>query len=359
MPILKNKPIVSIIIVNFNGRKFLARCLQSIFQEKGGYEVIVVDDGSTDGSRQYLRNYQLSITNYQLPIFNFQNNIRFKTIFNNRNLGAAQSRNIGAQSSSGKYLFFLDADTKIKKGWFNEIIHFFATYPKAGIGQAKILKMNTNQFDYAGDFIGPFGFLIERARSAEDRGQFEKIDKIFGLKSAAMIVRKSLFKKLGGFDKSYHIFWEDTDISWRCWLAGYQVLFVPQITVWHAYGTKEKDIKLYLDNRVYYRGCKNNITTLIKNLSAKKLITILPINLICWLVLALLFLFRLKIRQTLAILKGVLANLLQLSTTLKKRRQIQKQRKITDEDLFNQVGSQKSILYYLGKGWAYVAGKPF
>jgi len=343
---------VSVIIVNFNGRKFLPRCLGSIFREKGRFEVVIVDDGSNDGSREQLK--KLQIANYKK-----QTNYKIKIIFNKRNLGAARSRNIGAKNSSGKYLFFLDTDTKIKKGWSDEIDRFFTAYPRAGIGQAKILKMGTNRFDYAGDFLGPFGFLIERARSAKDRGQFNRVERIFSLKSAAMVARRNVFDELGGFDTDYKIFWEDTDISWRAWLLGYEVLFVPTITVWHAYGTKEKGVRPYIENKVYYRGCKNNITTLIKNLSARRLMIVLPINVGCWLVLAALFFLRLKLREGRAILKGVGAAFFGLPQTLKKRTTIQKMRKIDDGQLFRQVGSKKSIFYYFGKGWAYVSGKPF
>ncbi len=341
-----NKPLVSVIIVNFNNQSFLGDCLHSIFQEKGNYEVIVVDDYSTDGSQTYLKTLS---SHYP----------RLKLIFNPRNLGAAQSRNIGAQKSQGQYLFFLDADTKLQKGWFKPLIKFFANHPQAGMGQAKLLKLNTHRFDYAGDYLSPLGFLIERARSAFDHHQFDKPDKIFGLKSAAMIIRRHLFNQLGGFDADYKIFWEDTDLSWRVWLAGYQVLFIPQITVWHAYGTKYKDMQLYVHNKVYYRGCKNNITTLIKNLGTLRLLITLPLNLTCWLILALLFLFSFKPRQSLAIFTGLLASFYHLPYTLKKRHHIQTHRRISDTDLFKQVGRHRSIFYYLGKAWAYVTGRPF
>jgi len=342
-----NSPLVSVIIPNFNGEKFLERCLSSLFLEKEqGFEVIVVDDGSTDKSLELLKT-------------KFSKEKRLKIISLKENVGPAKARNIGLEKSKGKYLFFLDNDTKVKPGWFNQIIQFFEKYPQAGIGQAKILKMGTNQFDYAGDFISHFGFLIERARSAEDKGQFDKNDKIFGLKSAAMLAQRSLLEKLDGFDQDYHIFWEDTDLAWRTWLVGCQVLFVPQITVWHAYGTKEKDEKVYQINKVVYRGCRNMITTLIKNLGIKRLVLVLPINIGCWLILALLFLTRFKTRNCLAILKGILSNLGWLAQTLKKRKRIQAKRVISDQELFSLVGSNKAIAYYLGKALAYIRGRPF
>ena len=344
---LKNSSvIISIIIVNFNGEKFLPKCLNSVFQEKGNYEVIVVDDGSTDNSVKLIN----SLANSKTII---------KLIALRKNVGAAQARNIGVRNSAGKYLLFLDNDTIIKSGWSEKIIHFFEKHKKAGFAQAKILKMGTNKFDYAGDFIGPFGFLIERARSAEDKGQFDKTNKIFALKSAAMLARKEVFKKLGGFDPDYQIFWEDTDLCWRNWLAGYQTLFAPQIIVYHAYGTNQKNSKTYLHNQVVYRGCRNNITSLIKNLGAKKLFLVLPINLSCWFALALSFFIQADFKKALAITKGVGWNLIHLPSTLKKRTKIQKKRKISDQKLFKMVGAKKSISYYFGKAKAYLANQPF
>lgn len=342
-----NSILVSIIIANYNGEKFLERCLNSIFLEKEKpYEVIVVDDGSTDNSIALLKN-------------KFAGEKKLKLIALKNNVGAAQARNIGVKKSSGKYLLFLDNDTKIKKDWFDEIIRFFEIYQKAGLAQAKIMKMGTNRFDYAGDLISPFGFLIERARSAEDRGQFDRPDKIFALKSAAMLAKRKVFEKLAGFDPDYKIFWEDTDIAWRCWLMGHQVLFAPTIIVWHAYGTKEKSEKIYAHYQVVYRGCRNMITSLIKNLESRKLFFVLPINIGCWLVLALLFLLKLDIRKSVAIIKGITWNFLHLPSTFKKRKVIQSKRKIKDQELFSLVGAQRGIFYYLGKALAYVKGKPF
>lgn len=342
-----SQPLISVIIPNFNGERFLERCLQSVFLEKERpFEVIVVDDGSTDRSVALLKK-------------KFGQEKKLKIVALKNHVGAAEARNVGVKASRGKYLLFLDNDTKIKKGWSGEIINFFKENKKAGMAQEKILKMGSNQFDYAGDYLGPFGFLIERARSAPDKGQFNRADKIFALKSAAMLARRDVFIKLGGFDSDYKIFWEDTDIAWRSWLAGYEVLFAPKIVVWHAYGTKEKDQEIYQQYQVTYRGCKNMITTLIKNLGFKKLILILPVNLSCWSVLALLSLARLDISKSLAIIKGILWNFIHFSKTLRKRKEIQAKRIIGDEKLFALVGAKKTIPYYLGKGLAYVRGKPF
>jgi GT2 family glycosyltransferase len=253
----------------------------------------------------------------------------------------------------------LDNDTKVKPGWLNEINRFFENYPEAGLAQAKILKMGTEQFDSAGDLVTPLGFLAERARSAKDAGQFNESDKIFALKSAGLLARREVFEELGGFDEDFEIFWEDTDIAWRCWLFGGQVLFAPAVVVWHAYGTEEKPAAIYAKNQVVYRGCRNMIASQIKNLGARKLFFILPASIFSWLILAVLFFLKLDFKKGVAVLKGLLWNLFHLSLNLKKRRIVQARRKISDQDLFQRVGTRKKISYYLGKARAYLTGRPF
>lgn len=346
-----NSPIISIVTINFNGKQFLKRCLNSVLLEKEKpFEIILVDNGSTDGSAEFIRK-------------EWDNEKRLKLIVLEKNVGAAKARNIGVQNSSSPYILILDNDTKIKQGWFDKIIDFINQHPNLGLAQPKLLTMDTNKFNYAGDLIGPFGFLIERARGAEDRGQFDKVDKIFSLNIASAFFRKEVFEQLGGFDEDYYLYWEETDLAWRTWLAGYQVLFAPNIVVWHAYGTKEKDKQYYKQREKFYRtkyfSSRNMLTTLTKNLGLKKLIFILPINIGCWLILAILFLIQLKIQSSWAILKGMFSAFTQLPKTLKKRKKIQSKRKISDQKLFAMVGTKRAFSYYLGKAFAFVTGKPF
>ena len=346
-----NLPIISVVTINFNGKRFLKRCLDSALSEKGKpFEIIVVDNGSTDQSVEFIKK-------------EFGNEEKLKLITLEKNVGAAKARNIGVQKSSGKYILILDNDTKIKAEWFDKIIRFINKHPKMGLAQPKLLTMGTNKFNYAGDFISPFGFLAERARGVEDKGQFDKVEPIFGLNIASAFFKKEVFKKLGGLDEDYFLYWEETDLAWRTWLAGYQVLFAPNITVWHAYGTKQKNKQHYQRYEKFYQatyfGCRNMITTLIKNLGLKKLIFILPINIGCWFVLAILFLAKANIGKSLAIVRGILWNFINLQGILRKRKKIQSERKISDKELFVLVGAKKTIPYYIGKGLAYIKGEPF
>jgi GT2 family glycosyltransferase len=304
---------VSVVIANKGGERFLKRCLDSIVVEKGDYEVIVVDDPN--------------------------------------GVGAAAARNFGVANSTGKYILFLDVDTKIWPGWYKEILSFFRRNKKTGAAQVKIMRMGKNKFDSAGEFMGPFGFLVERARGAKDNGQFDEEELIFSGKSAGMIIRREVFEKLGGFDEDYQIFLEDTDLFWRVWLLGWQVRFCPKIVVEHAYLTKEKPMSFYLDNKVFYRGCRNTIMNLIKNLEVGRL-WVVPVNVLCWLVLGLMFCLKGDLKRGKAMFAGVGWNIMHLPKTLKKR-------KLWDGKLPSEVMATRDLNYYFGKAKAYVTGRPF
>lgn len=336
--------LVSIVIANRNGTKFISTCLDSVFNEKGNYEVILVDDASSDESKNILNIYK----NPNLKVFYFD-----------QNKGAAFARNFGVNKSRGKYLLFLDIDTEIKEGWYKQLLIFFDKYPDAGAAQVKLLKIDSNKYDSAGEFMGPFGFLIERARMAKDSGQFDQITPIFSGKTAGMIVRRDVFMQIKGFDEDYIIFLEDTDLCWRIWLSGFKVYFFPNIIVKHAFWTKQKPFQYYIDNRVYYFGCRNTLMTLFKNYSLVKLINILPINLSCWMIICLSFLLTGKYQHFKDISSAIIWFLQHPKLLLSKKHKTQKLRQVSDQEIFSIVSDHKQIYYYIGKAYSYVTGKAY
>ncbi|QQG44070.1 MAG: glycosyltransferase family 2 protein [Candidatus Roizmanbacteria bacterium] len=344
---MKNDILISIIVVNFNGIKFLGTCLNSIFLEKNNlYEVIVVDNGTqkkiiVEFKKKYTKEKRLYFINLK------------------KNIGPAGARNIGATASKGKYLLFLDYDAQIKKGWFKETINLFNRYKDVGGYQPKILKKGTDFYDYAGDYLSPLGFLIERARGVKDEGQFDQIVPIFSAKGACMIIKKNIFENIGGFDNDYRYLWEEPDLTWRIWLAGYKVMFTPTITVWHAYVTKEKNTQYYEKSDVTYLGSRNNVLTLIKNLELKNAIYIIPLNIFSLFILSLLFFLRLNFYRSYSIIRGITWNIKNISITLKKRQKIQQSRKVGDSKIFKIIMKNANLLYYLGKGISYILGKPY
>lgn len=339
---------ISVIIVNFNGVKFIKNCILSVLNNTAvSFELIVVDNASEDKSLEILKQY-------------FSTEKRLKLIFLKKNKGPAFARNLAVKKSRGKYLVFLDYDTVVPKNWLKQTIELLERDQKIAGGQLKILRMGQkNMYDSAGEKFTSFGFLSERARESKDNKQFNKIENIFSGKGAGMIVRKSIFNKIGGFDEDYFMYWEEPDLSWRIWQSGYRFVFLATDKIWHAYVTKEKNDHYYQKSQVIYYGCRNAITTLIKNLELKNCIQILSLHILSWLILSFMFLIQLKLAKSFFIIKGVVWNIINLPRILKKRRLVQKKRIMSDDRLFELVGERKNILYYLGKSLAYVRGKPF
>jgi GT2 family glycosyltransferase len=305
-----SEPLISVIIVNYNGIEFVDVCLKSVLSARYlNFEVIFVDNGSTDGSREFVKN-------------KFANDPRMRFLDNGSSLGPAVGRNKGANLARGKYLVFLDNDTRVDPEGLRELAAVFESDPSVGAAQAKLLRMDTdNLYDCAGDYLGPLGFLIERSRGAKDKGQFDYIGDILSAKSAASAIRADLFRGVGGFDEDYYMYLEETDLSWRVWLAGLRVVFVPGAIVYHAFNTPRKGFKRYYPKKIVrFYGCRNYITTLIKNLGLAGLIKILPLHILAWLVISFLFLLKGSFKDAWYILAGIWWNVLNINAVLKKRR---------------------------------------
>ncbi len=346
----ENRPKLSVVTISYNGKKFLKRCLDSILSESGRFEMVFIDNGSNDGSLEFVKK-------------RFGVNKRLRVIEIKKNIGPAEVRNLGVKKSKGEYILILDNDTKIEKGWYRKTLKFIKENEGFGMAQPKLLTMGTNRFNYAGDYLSRFGFLAERSRSVEDKGQFDKVEKIFSLNIASALFKRKTFLDLGGFDEDYFFYWEEPDLCWRYWLMGYEVLFAPEIVVYHAFGTEEKDLDYYRKrNRMYqasYLGCRNMITTLIKNLEIVNLFFILPVNIFCWSILGAMFFLRFEFKRAMAIPKAVWWNVINLRKIFKKRRKIQRERIIDDKEVFSLVGISRDPFWYLGKGVNYILGRPF
>lgn len=343
-------PLVSVIIVNHNGIEFVDACLRSVLRNNySNFEVIFVDNASKDGSLEYVK-------------MAFGGNPRLVIVENEGSLGPAVGRNIGISRAKGKYIAFLDNDTDVEASWLSELVRVLESDFSIGAAQSKLLRLEPkDEFDSAGEYLTSFGFLSERARSARDRRQFDYICDIFSGKSAALIIKKEVLDKIGGFDEDFYMYLEETDICWRVWLAGYRVVFIPSSVVYHAYGTRKKEQKKYYPNYIVrYYGCRNYISTLIKNLGLAYSIKMLPLQILSFLVLAFIFLVRGRLNDAYLLIKGVLWNFVNLAPILQKRNIVQKTvRKVSDADIAKKVFISPPLSYYFGKAIAYSGSKPY
>lgn len=339
--------LVSVIIVNHNGIDFVGDCLRSVLESKDvELEVIFVDNGSTDGSLEFVRE-------------NFYDR-RLKVIANGKSLGPARGRNIGAKEAIGECLVFLDNDTQVNPDAIGELIKPLEVDRTIGAAQAKLLRLASDRmYDCAGDYLGPLGFLIERSKGAKDIGQFDYQADILSAKSAASVIRRDLFNKLQGFDEDYYMYLEETDLSFRVWLSGLRVVFAPCAVVYHAFETPKKKAKKYYSKYIVrYCGSRNYISTLIKNLQFGSLLKILPLHICSWITIAFLFLFKGSIADFYYIMKGISWNIFNIGLLIDKRNKINNQiRRVSDRDIFLKVKSKEALGDYFKKLSLYLTAK--
>ena len=256
-------PLVSIIIVNYNGEEYLESCINSVLSaEYPNFEVILFDNASTDNSLVLIE---------QL----LEHEPRLVIVRNPKNLGFAEGNNIGITASKGKYVVFLNNDTQVTPNWLNELVEVLEEDPLIGAGQSKLLQINDiGYIDSVGDFIDYFGATFCRGNKERDSGQYHNIEEIFSARGAAMILRRDVISEVGAFDPLFFIRCEDIDICWRIRLRGYKVVLVPSSVVYHAGGSATSEMQ---SSKVLFHGVKNVIMMLLKNYSFTNLVKYNPL----------------------------------------------------------------------------------
>lgn len=311
-------PLVSIIIVNYNGKALLKDCLESIrSSEASEEEIIIVDNASTDGSADYIKK--------EFP--------HVKLIALDKNYGFALANNIGAETAAGEYIVFLNNDTVVTPGWLNALRNALSSDPTVGAAGSKLLLYHRPErvnsagtnivFNGGGYDIGFMDSDSDRYNTPGPRG---------GVCAAAMMVRKQEFLALGGFDPMYFMYFEDVDLCWRYWLSGYRVLYVPTSVVYHRFGgTAGSDRHTSL--RVFY-GTRNSMFNVLKNYELQNIPFPLAFNIIHHAGKFFALLLCLKPKNAWAILGAYWSLVKHMPEAIKKRKNVQSKRKISDKYLF-------------------------
>ncbi|MEM3449186.1 MAG: glycosyltransferase family 2 protein [Nitrososphaerota archaeon] len=303
-------PLISVIIVNYNGKNYLKECLKHVLaSDYDRFEIIVVDNGSTDSSPELVREIMRKTDK---PL---------KLLVNPFNVGPAKARNQAADLAVGELLAFLDNDTRPDPGWLKEAVNLLKD-PKIGALQCKlILDRDDKLLDSIGAYLGSFGFLVQKVPPGKvrDVGQFNEVTDIFSTKSAGMLIRKTLFDKIGRFDPDYFIYNEEMDLCWRVWTAGYKVVFAPNSVVYHNSGSTRRVAAEIADELLYFHGIKNYLLTVLKNVDSNAFLkTVIP-HMVAWLAISILMTFRKRPIISYYILRGILWNLRHMKITMKKR----------------------------------------
>ena len=257
-------PLVAIVILNWNGRKFLEQFLPFVVASTyASKKIIVADNASTDDSISFLK----------------KNYPQVAIILNPGNEGFARGYNLALQQVTADYYVLLNSDVEVTPSWIEPIISLMETDRKIAACQPKVLShANKNQFEYAGasgGWIDKLGYPFCRGRIFDiceiDEGQYNAVQPCFWASGAAMFVRAELFHQQGGLDEFFFAHQEEIDLCWRLQLAGYSIYAHPASVVYHVGGgTLPKG-----NSRKTYLNFRNNLIMLYKNLSRPSVFFIL------------------------------------------------------------------------------------
>lgn len=316
----------SVIIANFNGQRYLNDCLSSVYETTyPEFEVILVEDGSTDDSAKIIKK--------------FQGKNNFQLISNSKNLGLVASRNKAIEKANGDILVFLDNDTRVDKEWLKGLAETFCKDPLLAALQCKIFDFKKPEIiQEVGMKLTPYtGFGNPLGRGQLDHGQFDSPKEVIAL-GAGLAVKKTVALKVKGFDQKLFHYTDDLDFSWRIWIAGYKIAFSPQAKIYHH-------TKVHNPTRdIYFHLCKNSIRMIIKNYEAVNVIKFLPLSLIFNITGGIFVFLRTgSLVGILGVLQGLGWSILFLKNTLKERDITQELRRVKDRDLFKKIMTTQNL----------------
>jgi GT2 family glycosyltransferase len=300
---------VAVVILNFNGKKFLEKFLPGTIQHSFPHDIYVADNASTDGSPQYLRD-------------NFP---QVKVVVNDKNYGYAQGYNVALKQIEADYYVLLNNDVEVTEGWIGNTIALMDYDPWIAACQPKILDYNHRErFEYAGacgGFIDRYAYPFCRGRLftalEEDTEQYPDAREIFWASGACLFIKAMAFWQVGGFDERYFAHMEEIDLCWRFKNINFKIFVQPSAVVYHiGGGTLHK-----ISSRKTYLNFRNNLSTLVKNHPPKRLLRKVLLRLILDALAAFKFLFEGQPRHFLAVIWAHFTFYLWLPRLLRQRRE--------------------------------------
>ena len=242
---------VSVVTPNYNGKKFLKNYFNSLNNDASFIgEVIVVDNGSSDGSVEFIKDYS---KNLDFPVI---------VIENTENLGFAKAVNQAIEKSSYNYIFSLNNDTEIKKGAIGESLKLISSNQNVFSVASKMIQYNNrNLIDDAGD---QYNILAWTKKTGENQplSNYNEVYEIFSSCAGAAIYNKAILDKIGLFDENFFAYMEDVDLAYRALINGYKNLFCPTSEVYHigsaTSGSRYNEFKVKL-------AARNNVWLVYKN----------------------------------------------------------------------------------------------
>ncbi len=308
----KDSPEVTLLILNYNGAKYIKNCLDSVLKtDYPKLKVVMIDNASTDGSLEYVEKHYPQV----------------KFLKNHKNHGFAKAYNKALQDVKSDLVLLLNNDTIVEPDWLRQLMPYIANDKQVSALNPKILlTQNKNVINAAGGNCDLFGIGWNRGNGEVDGGQYESVEEVFYANGAAMLIRRDAWKNVGSFDDQYFMYGEDLDWCWRARLKGYKILYIPKSRIRHEWRASKGQIIALLE--------RHWLATFLKNYGLANLIKLAP-KLLALKTLKALWLFKngKNVDEKLAVFDGFLWNLSIFRKTWKKRLLIQSSRRVSDEEL--------------------------
>lgn len=245
---MSDEPLLSVVIPNWNGAHYLPTCLDALRnQTYPQLEIIVVDNASEDNSRTLLADQYPEVRVIALP----------------ENRGFTGACNAGMEVAQGKFVALLNNDTEIDPGWAAAVVDAFARYPDAGMVASKMLLFDRrDHFHTAGDLYRVDGRLVNRGVWERDTGQYDEEEYMFSACGGSSAYRRTMLDDIGLLDDDFFFSCEDMDLAWRAQLAGYRCIYTPRAVVYHQLAATGGGVT------ASFHDGRNMIWLLIKNYPA-------------------------------------------------------------------------------------------
>lgn len=322
--------LVSVIIPNWNGKQLLKKCLPSLQKQTfRDFEVIVVDNGSIDGSSDYVTSL--------FP--------DFKVIQLDKNYGFAMAVNVGIKSSKSKYLFLLNNDTEVEENCLSCLVAAAKQHDDAGFVAARVLDFyHRNRIDSAGDIIDVVGHSYNVGMGEKNGPKFNKAGYVFMVTAGGGLFKREVFNKVGLFDEDFNTYMEDVDLCLRAQLQGFKGWYQPKAIIYHIHKATSSRIKPMMEYWQFRNMTQVIIKDFPKGLFLKNFnwlkIILVNINTIFWMLTQGFF------------WQGIGADyyiLSHLPTLLKKRAEIQSKKVVDDEYITHNVREKRITFFGLLK----------
>ncbi len=253
----------TVVIPNYNGMKFIEECMKALEADTScEYRICVVDNGSTDGSREWVE----------------KNCPGVQLVAMGENTGFCKAVNEGIRRADTPYVILLNNDTRVEQGFTAALVNSIRSLPRAFSVSARMMDLYRPELlDGAGDLYCALGWALARGKGKKAAGRYTGVDEVFSSCAGAAIYDRRLVEKLGGFDESHFAYLEDCDLGFRAQIYGYRNYYTPEATVFHAgsgaSGSRHNEFKVSLSSR-------NSIYLIYKNMPFWQILLNLPFFLV-------------------------------------------------------------------------------